>query len=189
MGFFEEKVARAVAELLEDGEVIRTCYEFQSAVGELDGLVVGRWRGRDVVVLVKATRDMNRWGRKAWSELCASVKHWSSLKESSSQERDSDETLRADYQALRVAECGERDVVLALGCETFSESVFTRYFEFGFDMKTPWIYVAADSARNFTARHRDESFFPPKRNMSQAGSDVLLQGRRQGPDAEASDGS
>jgi hypothetical protein len=45
----EECVAAAVAERLEDGEVLLCHYSFCGAGGgDLDALVAGRWEGKDV---------------------------------------------------------------------------------------------------------------------------------------------
>ncbi|GLC47494.1 hypothetical protein PLESTB_001822000 [Pleodorina starrii] len=148
----EEGVARAVAELLEDGQVIfDTRYTYQSTVGvgDLDGLVVGRHDGRDVVVLVEAKRNMGTHARKAQSQLFASVQTWEWLKELSAEERESDETVLADYQALHVADYCERAVVLAFGGSKFSESVVKKQFH---NLKMPWIYVVANSAGTFKAQ-------------------------------------
>ncbi|GLI70316.1 hypothetical protein VaNZ11_015271 [Volvox africanus] len=145
----EEGVARAVAELLEDGQVIfGTRYLYQSAVGDLDGLVVGRHDGRDVVVLVEAKHNMDTQARKAKSELFASVQTWEWLKGLSAEERESDETVLADYQALHLAEYSERAVVLAFGGSKFSESVVKKQF----NLQMPWIYVVANSVGKFKAQ-------------------------------------
>jgi hypothetical protein len=145
----EEGVAHAVAELLEDGQAIfGTRYPYKSAVGELDGLVVGRHDGRDVVVLVGAKHNMDTQARKAQSELFASVAHWEWLKRLSAEERESDESVLADYQALHLAEYGERAVVLAFGGSKFSESVVKKQF----NLQVPWIYVVANSVGKFKAQ-------------------------------------
>ncbi|EFJ50746.1 hypothetical protein VOLCADRAFT_88581 [Volvox carteri f. nagariensis] len=146
----EEGVACAVAELLEDGQVIfGTRYPYQSAVGDLDGLVVGRRDGRDVVVLVEAKHNMDTMAKKAQSELFASVKHWEWLKGLSADELESDETVLADYQALHLAEYGERAVFLAFGGSKFSESVVKKQFN---NLQMPWIYVVANSMGKFKAQ-------------------------------------
>ncbi|KXZ52082.1 hypothetical protein GPECTOR_10g1105 [Gonium pectorale] len=145
----EEGVARAVAELLEAGQVVfGTRYPYQSAVGDLDGLVVGRWQGRDVVVLVEAKHNMDAQARKAQSELFTSVKLWESLKGLSAEERESDDTVLADYEALHLAEYGERAVMLAFGGSKFSDGVMKKQFNLQF----PWFYVVANSVGKFTAR-------------------------------------
>jgi hypothetical protein len=146
----EEGVAHAVAELLEDGHVIfGTRYPYRSAVGDLDGLVVGRYDGRDVVVLVEAKHNMDTQAKKAKSELFASVKHWESLKRLRAEERESDETVFADYQALHLAEYGERAVVLAFGGSRFSESTVEKQF---INLQMPWIYVVANGVGKFKAQ-------------------------------------
>ncbi|GLC70931.1 hypothetical protein PLESTF_001047900 [Pleodorina starrii] len=145
----EEGVARAVAELLEDGQVIfDTRYTYQSTVGDLDGLVVGCHDGCNVVVLVEAKHNMDTHARKAQSELFASVKTWEWLKGLSAEERESDETVLADYQALHVADYCERAVVLAFGGSKFSESVVKKQF----NLQMPWIYVVANSMGKFKAQ-------------------------------------
>ena len=73
----EEGVVHAVAELLEDGEVIiPSRYTYQSTAGDLDGLVVGQWEGRMVVVLVEAKHNMDTQCRQAQKELFLSLDHW-----------------------------------------------------------------------------------------------------------------
>lgn len=144
----EEGVAHAVAEMLEDGQVVfGTRYPYQSAVGDLDGLVVGRHEGLEVAVLVEAKHNMDTQYRKAKSELFASVEHWEWLKGLSAEELEADESVLADYEALQLAEYGEREVMLAFGGSKFSEGVVEKHF----NLQKPWIYVVANCKGKFSA--------------------------------------
>ena len=65
----EECVTQAVAEELQDAEVILpTHYTFKGAAGGLDGLVAGVHQGQAVVVLVEAMHNMDANWKRAKDE-------------------------------------------------------------------------------------------------------------------------
>jgi hypothetical protein len=145
----EQWVTHAVAEFLDQGQVVHPCrYVYKGTGGDLDGLVVGRWLGKDVVVLVEAKHNMDTVVKRAQSELFASEKYW---KELAGLSRDdlaaADSATVEDYTALRVSEYKQRSVVFAFGGCKFTDEAAGK-FKF---IKTPWLRVTPNLKGKFVA--------------------------------------
>ncbi len=144
----EEAVTSAVEVALEDGEAVVPCrYEFQGAGGDLDGMVVGRWQGDEVVVLCEAKHNMDSGYSKAKDELLASFKYWERLGALQPGEEVSDAEL-ADMGALRVSEFKGRKVMLAFGGAKFSDLTADRRLQ---GLSTPWFRVVPDLTGKYRA--------------------------------------
>eukprot|EP00955_Chlamydomonas_euryale_P076905 362819-Chlamydomonas_euryale.AAC.3 len=78
----EECVSNAVAAVLDDAVIVHpTKYIFKGRIGDLDGMVVGVWRGQEVVVLVEAKHNMDTCASKARTELLSAGAYWKELAE------------------------------------------------------------------------------------------------------------
>ena len=63
----EEGVTQAVADVLQGGVIILPSrYTFKGAAGDLDGLVAGRYKDQQVVVLAEAKHNRKLIGRRPW---------------------------------------------------------------------------------------------------------------------------
>jgi hypothetical protein len=145
----EEGVTSAVFDLLEGSFFISHRYVFQNETGDLDGMVAGKWKEEDVLVLCEAKHNMDTSYAKAKSELVTAKAYIERLRKVRIDE-DSDDALVADYKALHVEEFAERKILFAFGGSRFSADVITKRFH---DVDNPWFRVVANASGKFTAVH------------------------------------
>ncbi len=124
-----------------------THYTFVGTLGDLDGLVVGEWDGRDVVVLVEAKHNMNSSWSKATSELFHAHAYWDRLC-ALDPDVEPDPAVLRDYFELRVADYKHCTVMYALGGVLFSTDLPTSKPP----LKTQWFHVRANARGRFTAQ-------------------------------------
>lgn len=149
----EECVSSAVASALIDGYVIHPSkYEYKFANGDLDGLVIGSWGGKEVVVLCKAKHNMDNNTAKARKELFASHKYWNELVTLDESNPNIDADMLEDYRALDIAANKGKVVMLAFGGFKFSQQIAKSKFG---DIKTPWFMVVASADGCFNANFID----------------------------------
>ncbi|GLC35273.1 hypothetical protein PLESTM_000302100 [Pleodorina starrii] len=146
----EDGVAGVVAEKLGEGEVVVTQYDFKGEAGDLGALVVGRWEGKDVIVLVNAKNNMDTFYRKALAELSGAMRYWEKLKNLSAEELEEEDALASDYHKLQLANYSSYSVMLAFGGNKFSKHVAQTKLA---HLQTPWFYVVADPTGRFLATH------------------------------------
>ena len=147
-----EGVTNAVKAVLTDGDiVVSNRYEYQGAAGDLGGMVVGRWRDEDVVVLVEAKHDMDWYTKKAKNGLKRSQLYWQQLV---SDVIVDDDAMLADYRVLNVSKYKHHKVMFAFGGSKFSEEVASKFD----DVSTPWFRVMANEEKGtFTASFMEKS--------------------------------
>lgn len=145
----EEAVSYAVAGQLEGGAVVfANSYEYQGELGDLDGLVVGKWQGQDVVVLLEAKHNMDSSFSMAKKELFNGLKYWESLAKLDSPD-DLEDAEREDWEAMHVGEYRERKVMLAWGGCKFSDHTVQQHFK----IREPWFRVVPDMKGKFAASY------------------------------------
>eukprot|EP00955_Chlamydomonas_euryale_P117108 366455-Chlamydomonas_euryale.AAC.2 len=117
----EECVSSAVAAVLDDAVIVHaTEYIFKGWIGDLDGMVVGGWRGQEVVVLVEAKHNMDACALKARTELLSAGAYW---KELAKMEGSDDESVLSDYAQLHMEKFKHRSIMYAFGGSKFSDAV------------------------------------------------------------------
>eukprot|EP00798_Chlamydomonas_sp_ICE-L_P028966 gene28966-32156_t len=122
---------------------------YQGTTGDLDGLVIGRWKAKDVVVVVEAKHNMDSAYTKARKELLDSAAYWEQLVAlDPSLPEDVDTAIASDYVALQVADNKDCMVMFALGAIKFSDDTASRRF---CNLRMPWLRVVPNPAGRFLA--------------------------------------
>jgi len=127
----EHEMAAAVASMLEKGAVITASYRWahtqQGRPGDVDGIVIGEYRGQEVVVICEAKTNVQADVGNAVRQVRANAERWGDLCEASCGGDSSDDAITQadreagakDLAALRVAELRGRRVMLAIGGQVF----------------------------------------------------------------------
>ena len=151
----EECVSSAVAASIDDAEAVHpTKYEFQGIGGELDGMVAGRWQGKQVVVLVAAKYDMDSCESRAKDKLSKAAVYWDklvNLPPFDPEDPDNDEGVYADYDQLQVARFNGHSLMLAFGGCKFSTQAVAKSFQ---KIPLPWFRVVANASGRFIAEYQ-----------------------------------
>lgn len=114
----EEGVTQAVADVLQGGVIILSSrYTFKGAAGDLDGLVAGRYKDQQVVVLAEAKHNMKTNWKKAMDEHFQANKHWKKLPSSVAEELE--ESDRAGYEAMQMYDLLASTIMLGFGGSKF----------------------------------------------------------------------
>lgn len=149
----EECVNKAVEAILEDADIIQASrYEYQSIGGDLDGMVVGKWMGKEVVVLVEVKHNMDSNATKAKNELFAAEKYWVQLTQLVPGP-NTDDLLLGDYRELQVGRYKEHSIIFAFGGSKFSPEAVSKHFG---GVATPWFRVVVNSAGKFVAEYQEK---------------------------------
>ena len=145
----EEYVCQGVADILNDPDIIYEArYTYLGHTGDLDGLVLGRFQDKSVVVLIEAKHNMSNQVTKARSELFSSENYIRELRNLDNGAEDVDSDMFADYRALRIDEYRDHEIMFAFGGLVFSDEAAARLAH----IRTPWFRVVPDtSAKKFVA--------------------------------------
>ncbi len=144
----EEGVTQAIADALQDADVILPSrYIYKSIVGDLDGLVAGRYKDQLVVVLIEAKNNMDALWKKAMAQLHQAKHHWEHL--ASCVPEELDESDLADYEAMHMNDLRNYEVMFGFGGLKFSNEVVNKHFA---DFHTGWFYVQANSSGQFAVQ-------------------------------------
>lgn len=142
---FEECITQSVIDLLDAGEALKVGkYEFEALPGDVDGVVIGRYKDEDVIVFVQAKNDMKTQRNRAVSQLHYIKKYWESL----CQNENLDESEQMDYEALCVTDNSDRKVMFAYGGIIFTKDC-KRKIEEQMRSSTPTFYLRPETGGKF----------------------------------------
>jgi len=144
----QDGVLKAIAAVLENSQIIISrSYSFLAALGQLDGLVVGKFNGEDVVVLIKTKPNMDYGFSKVKSELIHLKEYWRYLSTVETTELEDDECLIDDYTVLRVSEFKNRKMMYAIGGYNFSDETRNKWSKT--ETETSWFRVISNNFDQF----------------------------------------
>lgn len=135
----ERCVVKALVDMMDDAEIIQNNYDYESYSGDLDGLVVGKWKNREVIVFCEAKHNMNTSWKKASTQLFDSLKYWEQLTVTNIEE---DSIFAEDYKELHVKEHGHRVPMFAFGCVMLSSETKEKLKS---DIHTPCFFVTPNT--------------------------------------------
>ena len=150
----QECVSSAVAASIDNAEVVHpTKYEYQGIGGDLDGMVAGRWQGKEVVVLVAAKYGMDSGASRAKDELfsaAACLGKLVNMPPFDLEDPDNDEGVYADYDQLQVARFNGHSLMLTFGGSKFSTQAVIKSLQ---NIALPWFCVVANASGRFMAEY------------------------------------
>jgi hypothetical protein len=141
----ELSISQAVYEALDEPKklVIEERYKFlEQDMGDMDGMVVGKFKGNDVIVFIEAKTNMDSCYNKATKELDACLRYWELL--------CSGEGHPDDQQHLHVSDYKEHEVMFAFGGAKFGSA--TQRKAFTRKNKVPCFCVVPGNAQGYVVK-------------------------------------